>query len=233
MFKIALDAGHWYGEAGRRCLKALDYNETREWTLNDRICDRVEKLLAAYDGYQLLRVDDTTGKTEPSLSARCKAANNFGADFYLSIHHNAGVNGGSGGGIEAFAYAEGGEGAEWRDDLYTALIKATGLKGNRSQPKRTANFQVLRDTKAPAVLLELGFMDSKTDVPIIVTSEYADDCAAAIAGVIVKRGKLTKKPSAVKALYKVQVGAFSKKENAEALAAELKAQGYQTFIVKA
>lgn len=33
------------------------------------------------------------------------------------------------------------------------------------------------------------------------------------------------------ALYKVQVGAFSKKANAEKLAAELKAKGYQCFIV--
>ena len=51
MFKIALDAGHGLYTAGKRCLKAIDPNETREWWLNDRICDKVEKKLASYDGY--------------------------------------------------------------------------------------------------------------------------------------------------------------------------------------
>jgi hypothetical protein len=46
----------------------------------------------------------------------------------------------------------------------------------------------------PAVLLELGFMDSKTDVPVILTEDYADKCATAIVEVVVKRGNLKKKP---------------------------------------
>jgi hypothetical protein len=32
---IALDAGHGYHTAGRRCLKQYDANQTREWTMND------------------------------------------------------------------------------------------------------------------------------------------------------------------------------------------------------
>ena len=39
MFKIALNAGHYLNTAGKRCLKKLDKNETREWVLNNRICD--------------------------------------------------------------------------------------------------------------------------------------------------------------------------------------------------
>ena len=89
-------------------------------------------------------------------------------------------------------------------------------------------------TKCPATLLELGFMDSKTDVPVILTEKYADRCATAIVEVIVQRGKLTPKvePEA-DGLYRVQVGAFSKKENAEKLAAEMKAKGYPVHITKA
>ena len=45
MFKIALTAGHYKYTAGKRCLKALDPKETREWTLNDRIADKIENLL--------------------------------------------------------------------------------------------------------------------------------------------------------------------------------------------
>lgn len=230
-FKIALTAGHYIGTSGKRCLKKLDPEQTREWWLNDRIADKVEKLLQAYTGYELLRTDDTTGKKDIALANRTKAANNFKADFYLSIHHNAGINGGSGGGIVAYVYKKASaEAIEWQKALYNALIEATGLKGNRSNPMPKANLHEVRETNMPAVLLELGFMDSKTDVPIILTEEYADKCAGAIVKVLVERGKLTKKP-AEKKLYRVQVGAYSKKENAEKVAKALKNDGYDAMIV--
>ena len=230
MFKIALGAGHGINTAGKRCLKALDPNETREWWLNDRICDYVESYLKEYEGYSLLRLDDSDdGKENPALETRVQKANNFGADFYLSVHHNAGVNGGSGGGIMAFT-CPGAQAASvaWRNALYDALIKHTGLKGNRSNPKAEGEYYVLKNTKMPAVLLELGFMDSKTDVPVILTDKYAQQCARAIVEVLVAHGKLTKKADV---LYKVQVGAFSKKENADKLVADLKAKGFPAFVV--
>ena len=236
VFKIALGAGHGLYTDGKRCMKSLDPNETREWWLNDRICDYVEGYLKDYEGYSLLRLDDSDdGKDNPDLPVRVRNANNFGADIYLSVHHNAGVNGGSGGGIMAFT-APGASSASvaWRNELYDALIKHTGLKGNRSTPKAEGEYYVLKNTKMPAVLLELGFMDSKTDVPVILTDKYAQSCAKAIVEVIVARGKLTKKaiPSPATTLYRVQVGAFSKRENAEKLSEELKSKGYQTRIVK-
>ena len=39
--KIAIDAGHGLYTSGKRCLKKLDPNETREWTLNSRIATQV------------------------------------------------------------------------------------------------------------------------------------------------------------------------------------------------
>ena len=235
MFKIAINAGHYKKTAGKRCLKKLDKNETREWVLNDRVCDKIEQKLKAYDGYKLLRVDDPTGATDVSISNRCKKANAFGADFYLSIHHNAGINGGSGGGIVAYTHPQSSkESVLWRDALYDALIEHTGLKGNRGNPKATENYHVLRESQMPAVLLELGFMDSKTDVPIILTEKYAQNAAKAVLRVLVERGGLKKRASpAPDGLYKVQLGAFSTLENAERLAEELKSKGYQTYITKA
>lgn len=236
MFKIALGAGHGINTAGKRCLKSIDPNETREWWLNDRICDYVESYLKSYEGYKLLRLDDSDdGKDNIPLADRVKAANDFGADFYLSVHHNAGMNGGSGGGIVVYVHPNGSDTSrKWQAALYDSLIDHTGLKGNRSQPKAEGNYYVLKHTKMPAVLLELGFMDSKTDVPIILTDKYAQQCARAIVEVIVERGKLTKKAEPEESvLFKVQVGAFSKKENADKLLAELKAKGYQGYIVKA
>ena len=89
MFKLAISAGHYLGTPGKRCDKSLDPNETREWWLNNRVADKLEKILADYDGIEILRVDDTTGKKNVTLDERVIAANKWGADFYLSIHHNA------------------------------------------------------------------------------------------------------------------------------------------------
>ena len=241
-YKIALTAGHYKYTAGKRCLKSLDPNETREWVLNDRIADKVEKLLQQYEGYELLRTDDTTGEKMVSLSERTGKANKWGADFYLSIHHNAGINGGSGGGIVVYAHDNAmAASLLWQKALYDALIAATGLRGNRSNPLGRANFHEVRETKMPAILLELGFMDSSTDVPIILSEAFADKCAGAIVDVIADRAKLTKKPESVKpakpeaeegTLYRVQTGAYSKKANAGAQAKKLKAAGFETHIVK-
>lgn len=195
MYKIALGAGHGIDSAGKRCMKALDPNETREWWLNDRVCDYVEQYLAEYEGYQLLRTDDSDdGKDNIDLDVRAAAANDWGADVYLSVHHNAGANGTAAGGIVAFCHTKAGATEIMlRDELYNALIAHTGLKGNRYTPKTTADFQILRETKMPAVLLELGFMDSRTDVPVILTDTYAQNCARAIVEVLVARGGLQRR----------------------------------------
>lgn len=199
MFKLALGAGHGLNTPGKRCLKSLDPNETREWELNDRICDYVEQGLKEYTGVSVLRLDDSNdGADDVALESRVKAANKWGADFYLSVHHNAGASGGTAGGIMAFSLSNTGEGSKWRNDLYAALIKHTGLKGNRANPKATGNYYVLRATDAPAVLLELGFMDSRKDVPVILTDDYARKCAKAIVEVIVARAKLSKAKTSVK-----------------------------------
>ena len=230
MFRIALTAGHYKYTAGKRCMKALDPNETREWELNNRIADKVEALLAKnYTGYELLRTDDTTGEKDISLTARTNAANNFKADFYLSIHHNAGINGGTGGGIVAFVHPNASaESKQWQKALYTALIAATGLKGNRANPLPASNLHECRETKMPAVLLELGFMDSKTDVPVILTEKFADQCAEAIVKVLAERGKLEQKS---KTSYYVQAGPITTRSQAEALCVELRGKGYDAFIV--
>ena len=237
MFKLALSAGHYKYTAGKRCLRSLDPYETREWVLNDRICDKIESKLKAYEGYELLRLDDTTGEHSISLEERTTAANKFKADFYLSIHHNAGINGGSGGGVVVYTYTNvGAETKAWQKDLYDAIIKKTGLKGNRSTPLAQANLHEVRESAMPACLIECAFMDSKTDVPILLTDSFADQVAEACVEVIVKKGNLVKKPenntiNTNNKLFRVQCGAFSKKENAEKLANELKSKGYDAIIV--
>lgn len=233
MFKIALGAGHGFNTAGKRCSKSIDPNETREWWLNDRICDKIEAKLKEYSGYSLLRLDDSDdGRDDIALKTRVDRANNWGANIYISVHHNAGINGGKGGGIVAYAHTKAtSESLEWRNDLYSELIAKTGLRGNRAKPKSTANHYVTRKTKCPAVLLELGFMDSTVDVPIILSEEHAEKCAEAIVAVLVKKGGLTKS-TAPKEKYVVRVGTFTVKKYAYNLRDELVSKGYEPYVEK-
>ena len=227
MFKIALTAGHYKYTAGKRIPESLDKNETREWVLNDRIADKIEQKLKNYTGYELIRTDDTTGEKAISNSERIRKANKFKADIYISIHHNAGIKGGTGGGIVAYTYTKVDNGTkQWQKELYNALIKYTGLKGNRAIPLATADLEECRETIMPAVLLELGFMDSKTDVPIILTESYANKCAEAIVEVLVKRGGLKKKEATP---TPTPTPAPLKTISLSALVQELKTKGYSSI----
>ena len=229
MFKLALNAGHGLFTAGKRCKKSLDPKQTREWWLNDRICDKIENILSDYDGIEVLRIDDTKGQTDVPLADRVKKANDFGADLYLSIHHNAGIYGGSGGGLMAYVYNNASKASlEWQNVLYNAAITATGLKGNRSQPKAKANFYETRMTEMPAVLMECGFMDSKTDVPIILSEDFADKLARAFCEVIVDRAGATLKKDSRR--YRVQVGSYIYRQNAEVMLKQLKEAGFGGYI---
>lgn len=188
MKRLILCAGHYLGTEGRRCLKKYDPEETQEWVLNRRVADRVQELLAGYD-LEILRADDVTGKEYRSVNSRVKHGNEWGADFWLGIHHNAGINGGKGGGISVYVYTEAdAESVDWQEKLYERLIRySPELRGNRASPLARANLAECRDTNMPAVLLELGFMDSSTDIPLIITDEHADKCARAIADVIIEK----------------------------------------------
>ena len=235
-FKLAISAGHYLYTSGKRCLKSLDPNETREWVLNDRIADKIESLLKGYEGIEILRLDDTTGQKSIELKERSDASNKWGADFYLSIHHNAGVSGGSGGGIVAYIYngSVSNITKEWQKEIYDELIRLTGLKGDRAEPLARANLHECREPIAPAVLLELGFMDSSTDVPIILTEDFANKCAKACVNIIVKKAGLK---ATTQKLYRVRIswtdaksqkGAFGSFENAKACC-QSSGEGYKVF----
>lgn len=192
-FKLAIDAGHGLKTPGKRIPKALDPNQTREWVLNDRIARYKEEAAKLYEGLETMRVDDPTGKKDISLSKRCKAANDWGADLYDSTHHNAGIKQGTGGGVVAFCYKTDTKATEYRDEIYAACIAAGGLKGNRSNPTPEKGFYVFKHTKMPAVLTEYGFMDSRTDAPVILTDAYAKKVAYATIEAIAKVAGLKKK----------------------------------------
>lgn len=243
-FKIAVDAGHGLTTTGKNVVKKLDAAQTKEWVMNDRVTRHFIEAAKQYEGVEILRVDDPTGKTDIPLATRVKKANDWGADLYFSNHHNAAKDDGSvfsGGGIVAFSYKEGSEAAKYRDEIYKACIAAGGLKGNRADPLLTANFYVLKNTKAPAVLMEYGFMDSTADVPVIMQESYskkmgyaAMEAIAQVKGLNKKAPTVTQNTAATTGkIFRVQCGAFSKPENAESLAKKLKAAGFDAIIVEA
>lgn len=181
MAKIVIDAGHGKNTAGKRCLKSLDKNETREWVLNDRVADALATYLKSA-GHEILRVDDTDGSTDVSLATRVQKANEWKADYYAAIHHNAGINGGTGGGTIVFVYpGTSGITTKVQEAIYKHAIARAGLKGNRSDGTLTANYYVLRKTAMPASLTECGFMDSATDIKYILDPDWSKKIALGIA----------------------------------------------------
>ena len=189
-FLLAVDAGHGKYVGGNRCLHSLDPNQTAEWVLADRVARAITERARIYEGFETIRVDDPTGVEDVGMTRRCATANRAGADFYISLHFDAGICGGSGGGITAYCIATGGQAEQYRDAIHRSVIQAGGIRGDRANPLQTANFFVLRETDAPAVLIECGFMDSRHDVPIILNPDYERKIGIAIADCIAQKNGL-------------------------------------------
>ena len=181
MYILALSAGHYLYTPGKRCLKSIDPTETREWVLNARICDKLTAILNKYENVKVLRLDDPTGEKGISIQDRAKQSDANKADFYLAIHHNAGIKGGSGGGVVVYHYPLE-RNKQQATAIYQRLIAHNGLKGNRARPiVATTDLYEVRVPKADAILVENGFMDSTHDTPIILTEKFAQESADALA----------------------------------------------------
>lgn len=187
--KIAYCAGHDLNTPGKRVPAYLDKKQTREWVLNDKVADFFGDAAREYD-VELLRTDDPTGKTFIDIPQRTAKANAWGADVYVDMHHNAGIDGGIGGGVEVYSYPGSSRGAQYRNAVYEAIIAAGGLKGNRSQPLQEKAFDSLALTNMPAILVEYGYMDSQADTPVILTEQYARTVAYATMAGIARAAKL-------------------------------------------
>ncbi|MHC8516759.1 N-acetylmuramoyl-L-alanine amidase family protein [Sporosarcina sp. ITBMC105] len=159
MIKIALDAGHGLHTPGKR-----SPDDEREWSFNNAVLIACAERLSTYDGVQIRRLDDPTGKTDVSLHARTNKANAWGADALVSIHHNAlKAVWHTGGGVETYVQAGTASAASkaLAQAIHTRIVPAMGL---RDRGVKAANFHMTRESRMPAVLTEGGFMDSRTDI---------------------------------------------------------------------
>jgi N-acetylmuramoyl-L-alanine amidase len=99
-----------------------------------------------------------------SLRIRVDQANAFGADYFISLHTNASTNS-SISGSEALVYTEPSIASELGKDILIWLNRLTGLR-NRGIIERPGLY-VLRKTKMPAVLVEMGFISNPSDARLM------------------------------------------------------------------
>lgn len=110
-----------------------------------------------------------------SLAARTTAANEWGADYFISLHCNASPNTAASG-SEVYVYSETSPAFPLGEDILVGLQNATGLP-NRGMFIRPGLF-VLRRTAMPALLVEMGYLTNPTDARLL--SEDPDSFARGI-----------------------------------------------------
>lgn len=221
--RIAIDPGHGGRDPGAVA------NGLREKDINLHVGLGVAyRLETEYEDVEVLRL--RIGDETVSLRERTDKANVWGADFYFSIHSNAG----GGAGFESFRHPSAGERTkEIQYTIHDELMKFYHQFGRPDRGKKTANFHVLRETKMSAVLIENLFVDNKEEADLLRKVAFRNELTDAIVEAVAKALNLKRKQAQSKVLYKVQVGAFQYKENAERLKQELRNKGYKdAFIVQ-
>ena len=182
---VYLDAGHGGYDPG------ASYFGISEKSLTLAIQSRVKAKLEA-EGYQVMTT--RTSDTYVDLTDRSRAANASESDIFVSIHINASGSSAAQG-IETYYYQPYAEYPSRINATYHAnptrlsmsdtlanaiqssLINATGAQ---NQGVKRQTFAVLRETTAPAVLLELGFLSNPQEAARLNTSAYQETLANAI-----------------------------------------------------
>ncbi len=178
---VVLDAGHGTQSAN----KSPDgtYSEA-EFAL-----DMAKRMKAILERHGVAVVMTRTGEDCPTgrgdendLAHRCKAANSVKAlDLFVSLHSNAAGSGGwsNARGWEAYTSAAGEKaGRNVAAGKLAAQVKAAGAVIHGEAVKHCL-YYVLKNTAAPAVLIEHGFHTNREDVALLKSGAYRNKLAAA------------------------------------------------------
>lgn len=194
---------------------------TEEARMN-QIADITQKVLQGH-GVDVLR-----NKPEWSLGQVVNDSNRVKPDLHFAIHSNAG----GGRGAEVFAYAAGGNGEKAAKEIYSEIepLTPTSDRGVKFNP----SLYELRNTNAPAALVEIAFHDNAEDAAWIVGNIEAIGTALA-KGVLKYFGipyETSKTETNTHAkYYRVQIGAYSVKTNAENQLAKAKRAGFSDAYI--
>ena len=163
--KIYIDQGHNPSNPNA----GAEGNGLREQDINYEVGILTAQLLAADPNYEV-RLSRPTPETSlgttnaESLALRVTDANNWGADYFISIHANASTIT-SASGSEAFVYSSFSPAYGLAQDILQNMSATTGLadRGVFIRP----SLYVLRKTRMPALLLELGFITNPDDARLM------------------------------------------------------------------
>lgn len=156
-----------------------------------------------------------------------RECNKYCPDLAVSIHNNAG----GGDGAEVFHHHGGGL-SETAAKLILGEIAKIGQNSRGAKTKKNSSgadyYYFIRETAAPAVIVECAFVDNKTDVKIIDTKAEQTAMGTAIAKGILNALGI----AATDKLYRVQVGAYGIRRNAEEMQRKLKDAGFPAIITE-
>ena len=152
MIKIFVDGGHGGPDPGA----IGKHSKEKDNVL--KVAKRLKTLLESHG--HTVRLSRSTD-VFLTLSERAKLANDWGADYFVSLHDNAATS--SATGFETFIHN--GPVSSLQNAIHDAILKGIGI---RDRGKKRANFAVLRETKMPAVLIEYAFISNTNDERILI-----------------------------------------------------------------
>jgi N-acetylmuramoyl-L-alanine amidase len=173
--KICIDAGHGGRDSGAVGNDPFQLME-KEFNLEQAILVEAELENLGHWVVMTRRTDRTAG-----LASRSNFANRLGAELFISIHANA-AGTSRVKGIEVFHHPGSAQGAKWAARVQAGLIDA--FPNHRDRGVKEANFQVLRETAMPAVLVECEFLTNPTQLKFLANDKTRRKIAKAIAGAI-------------------------------------------------
>lgn len=224
MPKVFIGVGHGGTDSG-----AVGKGGTEEKDLNLSIAKACGTVLERHG--VSVRLSRTKDEADP-VEQEVQECNSFAPDLAVDIHNNAG----GGDGAETFYSRVGGIGKTLAENILAEITKlGQQSRGARIRTNKSGAdyYAFIRQTKAPAVIVECAFVDSN-DIELIDTEAERVKVGEAIArGILQTLGiayKAEKTPTAPSKLYRVQVGAYSDKRNAEAMVARLSAAGFDAIL---
>lgn len=226
MSKFFIDPGHGGAEPGA-CA-----NGVIEKVINLTVSLRVREILQS-KGHTVY-MSRTTDK-EVGLDARCRLANATNAEYFLAIHHNAG----GGIGYEVIHSISNGKGKELAYKVAEQFDKI-GQRKHAVYSRQGSNgdyYAVIRGTSMSAIITEFCYLDT-SDVSNTSPARLEQEAMAIANACLIQVGDTVynptpaPKPQQSGQIFRVQVGAFTVKANADKFMNDLKTKGFSGFITQ-